>query len=98
MEENVVETEKKLAKVETDLNNIKELLLDIKGELRGLNQTYIPRPEMLEMLRGRDEKIAELKEEVKELKEENNKKRDRTPNWISTIIAIAALIYSFYNK
>jgi septation ring formation regulator EzrA len=79
-----VENEVKMAKFETDLENIKELLLDIKSELRN----GVPRSELQEMFRSRDEQIREVKS-----RQDSNK--HMVPTWISITIALAALIYSF---
>lgn len=79
-----VESAAKSAEMRADLNNIKELLLDIKGELKGLNQTYVPRQEINEMFRSRDVTMNEIKEEM-------SKKKDRLPDWIAVGVAVVAL-------
>jgi predicted nucleic acid-binding Zn-ribbon protein len=86
-----VESAAKSARMEADLLNIKELLLDIKDELKGLNQTYVPRTEVMEMFRSRDAQIQELKDEL-------SKKKDRLPEWIAVAVAAIALLVSFYSK
>jgi hypothetical protein len=83
-----VEVEKKMAKVETDLSNIKELLLDIRGELKGLNQTYVPRMEINEMFRSRDE-------DIKEIKSSQNSSKQLIVAWAAVIVAIVAIIIPF---
>jgi hypothetical protein len=83
-----VEVEKKMAKVETDLSNIKELLLDIRGELKGLNQTYVPRMEINEMFRSRDE-------DIKEIKSSQSSSKQLIVAWAAVIVAIVAIIIPF---
>lgn len=93
-----METEKKLAAMESDIKNMMGLLVDIKDELKGLNQTYIPRSEQNEMFKSRDEQIKEIKNEIKQIKEDQVKKKDRLPDWIAVGVAILAFFYSYYNK
>lgn len=81
----------KQAKVEADLSNIKELLLDIKDELRGFNQTYVPRTELNEMFRSRDEQI-------KEIKENKNASKNLIVSWAAVIVGIIAIILPFIHK
>jgi hypothetical protein len=84
-----------VAIVKADITNIKELLLDIKGELKDLNQTFVPRAEINEMFKNRDEKISENKEQIKTIKENQNSAKAALTSWLSIIIAALALLYSF---
>jgi uncharacterized protein YhaN len=88
MAENL-ENERKMAKVETDLANIKELLLDIKDELKGLNQTYVPRTEIIEMFRSRDEQI-------KEIKNNQNSSKHLWASWAAVIVAAVAILVTLF--
>lgn len=86
-----MESAAKSAKMETDLSNIKELLLEIKGELKGLNQTYIPRSELNEMFRARDEQI-------KEIKSNHGSNKQLIVAWAAVCVAIVAIILPFIHK
>jgi F0F1-type ATP synthase membrane subunit b/b' len=105
--ENTNRDTERMAKVETDLTNIKELLLDIKGELKDFNQTYVPRMEINEMLRSRDEETKALKEEIKEkatkeevreLRSNQNSGKQLLVAWAAVIVAIVAIILPLVGK
>lgn len=59
-----------VVRMESDLNNIKELLLEVRDDIKNLNQTYIPRNETNVMFQQRDLAIQDLKQENTELKKE----------------------------
>lgn len=100
-------SEKDVAKMDAELTNIKELLLEVRNDIKNLNQTYIPRNETNVMFSQRDREIESLKEDLTEVKTDlqgqvNDIKADmkdskrNLPNWISSVVAIGALITAFF--
>lgn len=77
-----VENERRLAKMEADLVNIKELLLEIR------NQPYVPRQELNEMFARRDERLQKIEETTQNAK-------TLWAAWGSVIVAIVAIVISF---
>ena len=67
------------------------VLISMNSKLDAWAQTYVPRNEINEMFRARDEQIKELKEDKK-----NN--RQSWPYWITAAIALAAFVYSIWPK
>jgi len=85
-----VETERRLAIIETELGNIKELLLEIR------NQPNVPRQELREMFARRDERIKSIEDNVKDLNEDERHKKGLWASWAAVIVGVAALIISLY--
>lgn len=88
---NSIENERRTARVETDLVNIKELLLDIKDELKGFNQTYVPRTELNEMFRSRDK-------EIREIREDKQSSKQMIVAWAAVVVSVIAVIFSYIHK
>ena len=88
---NDVENEKRMAKVESDLTNIKELLLEIKQDIK--SQPYVPRQEISLMFKGVNDRIDNI---------ENDKQESKTLfiAWfgigISFLSAVSAVIALFH--
>lgn len=87
-----VENERRMVKVESDLANIKELLLEIKEDIRA--QPYVPRAELIAMLSLRDERINKLEED---------KKNSKTVmlSWLAigvSLIASVATVIALFKK
>lgn len=83
-------------RMETEITNIKDLLLEVRDDIKNLNQTYIPRNETNVMFHQRDLAIQDIKKEVTELKAELKDSKRNIPNWISSIVAIVAVIVAFF--
>jgi hypothetical protein len=80
-----LESEKRMTKMEADLDNIKELLLDIKDTLKNMDNVYVRKSELLVMLEQRDKEIVTLQTS-----------KNNMPNWISSIVAIIAVIIAYF--
>jgi hypothetical protein len=89
--DNNIETERELASIKSDVKNMMVLLVDIKDELKNMNQNYVPRTEINEMLRGRDEKI-------KKLEDNYNSSKQLTVSWVAVFVSIMAFIATFVHK
>lgn len=89
--DNNIETERELASIKSDVKNMMVLLVDIKDELKNMNQNYVPRTEINEMLRGRDEKI-------KKLEDNYNSSKQLTVSWVAVFVSIMAFIATFIHK
>lgn len=98
-----------VVRMESDLNNIKELLLEVRDDIKNLNQTYIPRNETNVMFQQRDLAIQDLKQEINDLKREHKQEittmktdmkdsKRSIPAWISSGIAVLAFLYAFFTK
>lgn len=61
-----VENEKRMSKLESDLANIKELLLEIKQDIK--SQPYVPRAEINLMFTAVNDRIDTLEEKDKQSK------------------------------
>ena len=85
-----------VVRMESDLNNIKELLLEVRDDIKNLNQTYIPRNETNVMFQQRDLAIQDLKQEVQTLKTEMKDTKRTIPAWISSIVAIVAVLIAYF--
>jgi hypothetical protein len=82
VEQNQVE---RLARVETELGGIKELVVRVDSKLDAWSNTYVPRQEINEMFRSRDKEIQELKESKKDT-------RAMWISWVSIAIALAGMV------
>lgn len=86
-----VENEKRMSKLESDLTNIKELLLEIKQDIK--NQPYVPRAEIDLMMKSVHDRIDGIEEDKKD-------SRTLIIAWIgigiSFISAISAIVALFH--
>jgi hypothetical protein len=81
--------ESEVATLKTDINNIKELLLEIKQDIK--NQPYVPRPEITLMNEATNRRIDNIEE---------NQKQSKTLliAWVGIGISIISVILSFFHK
>lgn len=84
-----MQNEQRMTKMEADLDNIKELLIDIKNDLKNMNQAYVPRNEINIMFQQRDKEILDIKTNLSDGKR-------NVPNWISSIVAIIAMLIAYF--
>lgn len=82
----------RMATLEADLNQIKLLLTKLDSKFDNLSVAYVPRAEIDEKFKSRDEKINILQNEVTTMKVERQQNKALAPAWIGVIVAIAALI------
>lgn len=81
--------ENKLAKQETELAQMKEILLEIKADIKNMNKEYVPRQELNDMFGYRDKELREIKDDLKD-----NKRN--LPSWISSIVALVAVVIAYF--
>jgi hypothetical protein len=84
-----VENEKRMAKVEADLTNIKELLLEIKQDIK--SQPYVPRAEISLMFNAVNDRIDTLEESHKQSK-------TLMIAWVGIGISVVSMILAFFHK
>lgn len=94
------EYEGRMSSVETKLENIENYLVRLDGKLDAWQQNYVPRSELGEMFRARDENIRKNYQAIEKLKDEIKTDQRSTkavwPTWITALIAAAALIVSLW--
>lgn len=69
---------------------LEAILQRVESKLDKMVDNYPTRHEIEEMLRSRDERIGRLEESERS-------KRQTYPNWVGTVIAAVALLYSWYH-
>lgn len=84
-----VQNEQRMTKMESNLENIQELLIDIKNDLKNMNQAYVPRNEINVLFQQRDKEIADIKTNLADGKR-------NVPNWISSIVAVIAMLIAYF--
>lgn len=82
----------RLAAMESELQFVKDYLIRIDTKLDAYAETYVPRTEINEMFRARDEQIKELKDQNRELKEQRQSSHQLWPTWIASIAAVISCL------
>jgi hypothetical protein len=80
-----MEDEKRMTKMEGNIEHMMSLLLDIKDTLKNMDNTYVRKTELVIML-------AQIQDQVKALQNSKN----NMPNWISSIVAIVAVVIAYF--
>jgi uncharacterized coiled-coil DUF342 family protein len=74
-----------------------DLVIKSIDELKtSLSNNYVPRPEINELLRSRDERIRDLSDEIMRLRDEKQHTKQLIPAWVQTAIALVAVAISIY--
>jgi predicted RNase H-like nuclease (RuvC/YqgF family) len=79
----------RVARIEERLDAIERVILRMEAKLDAWQETYVPRTEINEMFRARDEQIRELKEEQRNSKQV-------WPQWVAAIAAIMSVIVAIW--
>lgn len=79
----------RMAKVETKLEQIEQLLTKLDTKFDLLNTAFVPRNEIDEMFRSRDARINELKAAI-------DSDKSQLPIWIGTIVSLGALVATIW--
>ncbi|PRT19816.1 hypothetical protein [Bacillus wiedmannii] len=74
----------RLAKVEAQLENLTQLVVELKAQLGVFSQHFPTRIEVAEMFRSRDEAI-------KEMKEDKRSNKALIASWASVVVAVVAV-------
>jgi hypothetical protein len=75
----------RLAAMESELQFVKDYLIRIDTKLDAYAETYVPRTEINEMFRARDEQIRELKEQ-------RQSSHQLWPTWLAAIAAVISCL------
>lgn len=97
----------RLAKLETQLENLTTLVVELKAQISSFTQNFPTRLEVNEMFRSRDQDIQETREEIKTMRvemqtlksEQQNDKRAsaaQVASWISIVVGAMALVVSLF--
>lgn len=86
----------RLAKLEAQLENLTQLMIEMKAQLSSFTQNFPTRLEVNEMFRSRDQDIQETREEVKELRNDNKARSAQIAAWAGVVVAILALFISYF--
>lgn len=86
----------RLATVEAQLKQVFNVLKDINTKLDLWNQNYVPRKEIAEMFRSRDQDIQELKDGIKDTKKDSRSSRALWPAWAVVIMSAIANIITIW--
>lgn len=87
--EKLIQDEQRMTRMETEIINIKELILDVREDIRNQNDSFVPRNEISVMFEQRDKEIATLQEDMKD-------KRKLLPAWISSIVSVIAIAIAYF--
>lgn len=82
----------RMATMEAKLGQIESLLTKLDDKLDNMNTAFVPRMEIEEKFRHRDEKIVSLQSEIIQMKQDKQQNKALLPAWIGVIVAIAALL------
>jgi DNA repair exonuclease SbcCD ATPase subunit len=88
----------KMAAFEADLNQIKQILTKLDGKFDNLSVAYVPRAEIDEKFRSRDEQLGVLRSEITAIKATAQSNRALAPAWVGVIVSIAALLIPLLTK
>ncbi|MDP4549861.1 hypothetical protein Q9251_03090 [Alkalihalobacillus macyae] len=76
-----------------------EATLRMEGKLDALTMNFLPRAEAQEMFRSRDEDIKEIRDELREQRNDSRNSKATLPAWfavgISIVVAVLTLITLF---
>ncbi|MFS1514024.1 hypothetical protein VQL36_16500 [Chengkuizengella sp. SCS-71B] len=70
----------RLAKLETEIKTIREVMLKMDGKLDGWNQNFVPRPELGEMLKTKEKEIVEINQNINNIREDIVNNRNYSSN------------------
>ncbi|WP_342046001.1 hypothetical protein [Bacillus sp. OTU530] len=86
----------RLAKLETQIENLTTLVIELKTQISSFTQNFPTRLEVNEMFRSRDQDIQETREELKELKNDKRASAAQVASWAGIGVAILALFVSYF--
>ncbi|WP_369355605.1 hypothetical protein [Lysinibacillus capsici] len=84
MDQKDYERHERLAKVEAQLENLTQLVVELKVQIGAFSQNFPTRIEVSEMFRSRDEAI-------KEMKEDKRSNKALIASWASVVVAVVAV-------
>ncbi|WP_272466650.1 hypothetical protein [Terrihalobacillus insolitus] len=89
-----MENRERLAIVETELKQLNKMMTNINDKLDVWNQNYVPRNEIDEKFRSRDESLKEIKLELTVMEQNKWSLRRLWPAWM----AVAIAVFSYFSK
>lgn len=92
----------RLVKVETKVDNIETVAVRMESKLDAWAANYVPRPEMNEMFRARDEQIELMRDEIKTMRTEKSTEqltektssKSNLATWAYVIVSIVTVVIS----
>lgn len=81
----------------SQLNDIKGAMVRLEAKLDAWQATYVPRIEIQEMFRSRDEKIAALQGEINDIHAEKAASKQLFPGWAQVAVAVLALVITLWS-
>jgi hypothetical protein len=91
-----MENQERLARLETQMENMLTGLARIDDKLDMWNQNYVPRNEINEMFRARDDDIKELRENQQQERLDRRSFKTTWPSWVSAGCAFIMLLITIY--
>lgn len=91
-----MENEARLLVVEKQLEDIKSAMLRMETKLDAWQENYVPRAEINEMFRSRDESIRDIRDENTRLWDERRANKQTIPSWIQVAISLGAIGISLW--
>ena len=71
-----------------------EATLRMEGKLDALTMNFLPRAEAQEMFRSRDEDIKEIRDELREQRNDNRSSKASLPAWFAVAISVIMAIFT----
>ncbi|MDP5276477.1 hypothetical protein [Chengkuizengella axinellae] len=72
----------RLAKLETEIKAMRDLIMNMDSKLDIWNKTFVPRNEINEMFRSRDKEVNELSQDLEKIRENvANNQQDSSTKW-----------------
>jgi hypothetical protein len=90
----------KIARLETQIDNLTNIVMRMDAKLDTWQENYVPRKEIYEMFRARDKELADLSERVDKHIDDSNTEsksfKNNLPNWIGIIFGFISLLIMVY--
>ena len=97
---NEVEDKERLAVVEEQIRQLVKGVTRLNEQLDSWQQNYVPRQEIDERFRSRDEDIRELREGFEAYKQQQNndnrQTRSNVPVWVASIVSALMFLITLY--
>lgn len=82
----------RMATVETELKQINKLLMKLDEKFDNMNTQYVPRSEIDEKFKSRDEKVILIQADILSMKANQQTNKSIYPAWAAVIVAILATV------
>ncbi|MDP5273265.1 hypothetical protein [Chengkuizengella axinellae] len=82
----------RIAKLEAELKSIRDVVIKMDTKLDTWNKSFVPRPELQEMLKARDKDIEDIKADLNNLRMDKRNNKAIVPAWAGVVVAFGAMI------